>query len=340
MGYLVTRGSKAGARSQGGARGRLAESYNRSSLAVDFEEDGAALAWKPMPQLVPRPMIVNGPAPRMFRGLEPALFKKDKRSNAVSFCIHVGVIGAILWWSFTAHPVVHDETTTVPIKFVLTDPPVMQVAKQEGGGGGAHQVTAPVKARPQPKPVVPQPPAPVVPRVKMLPPQIAQVETPKLPEPTHQVNMELNSNVPQFNASNSPQVALKAPSAAAHSSFGVMGGGIGIGQSAGAGPGSGGGYGGGVMSVGGGVSAPILIHSVQPEFTEQARRSDLQGTVAIELIVDSQGNPQDVRVVRRLGMGLDQKAVEAVRQYKFKPAMYQGHPVSVQMVVDVDFRLH
>ena len=104
--------------------------------------------------------------------------------------------------------------------------------------------------------------------------------------------------------------------------------------------GGGGGYGGGLMSVGGGVAAPEVIHSVEPEFTEDARRANFQGSVSIKLIVDSQGTPQDVRLVRHLGMGLDEKAIEAVKQYRFKPAMYQGHPVSVQIVIDVDFHLH
>ncbi len=338
MGYLITRGSKANGKSQsaGGPRGKLAESYNRSSLAVDLQEDGAALAWRPMPHLVPRPTLVTGPAPRMFAGLEPALASKDKKSNAISFCVHVCVIGVLLWWGMAMHQVVQNQEIVTPIKFTLTDPPVMQVAKVEGGGGGggAHEVAPPVKAV--------EPPKPVVPHIKLMPSQIAQLEKPKLAaEPTQQVNMQLNSSLPQLGMQDSPQVALKSQGPGAHSGFGSsMGGGIGIGQSSGAGPGSGGGYGGGVMSVGGGVSAPVVIHSVEPAFTEQARRSDLQGTVAIQLIVDSQGNPQDAHVVRRLGMGLDEKAVEAVRQYRFKPAMYQGHPVAVQMVIEVDFRLH
>ncbi len=94
------------------------------------------------------------------------------------------------------------------------------------------------------------------------------------------------------------------------------------------------------MSVGGGVSAPVVIHSVEPEFTAEARSANFQGSVTIQLIVDSAGNPQNVRVTRHLGMGLDEKAIEAVRQYRFKPAMYEGHPVAVQIVVDVDFHLH
>ena len=94
------------------------------------------------------------------------------------------------------------------------------------------------------------------------------------------------------------------------------------------------------MSVGGGVSAPQVIHSAEPEFTDDARRADFQGSAAIQLIVDAQGNPQDIVVLRHLGMGLDEKAVEAVRQYKFRPAMYQGRPVAVQMVIELDFHLH
>ena len=94
------------------------------------------------------------------------------------------------------------------------------------------------------------------------------------------------------------------------------------------------------MSVGGGVSAPQVLNSVEPQFTEDARRADFQGSAAIQLIVDAQGNPQNLRVLRHLGMGLDQMALDAVRQYKFKPAMYQGHPVAVQMVIEVDFHLH
>ena len=94
------------------------------------------------------------------------------------------------------------------------------------------------------------------------------------------------------------------------------------------------------MSVGGGVSAPALVHSAQPEFTQEARAANFQGSVSIQLIVDAQGNPQNVRELRHLGMGLDEKAIEAVRQYRFKPAMYQGHPVAVQMVINVDFHLY
>lgn len=145
--------------------------------------------------------------------------------------------------------------------------------------------------------------------------------------------------MPRLGAPHSLQVAMTSQGQGGPNGFGFgLGGGVGSGHGTGQGPGSDRGFG-GVMSVGGGVSAPEVIHSVQPQFTPEARSQNLQGIVAIQLIVDSQGSPQDVRVVRQLGMGLDEEAIAAVKQYRFRPAMYEGHPVSVQMVIDVDFRL-
>ena len=94
------------------------------------------------------------------------------------------------------------------------------------------------------------------------------------------------------------------------------------------------------MHVGKGVSEPQLIYSVDPEFSDEARRAKYQGVCIVSVIVDAQGNPQHVRVARSLGMGLDEKAIEAVKQYKFKPAYYQGHPVAVEMDVIVNFRIY
>jgi TonB family protein len=118
------------------------------------------------------------------------------------------------------------------------------------------------------------------------------------------------------------------------------GGGIGSGKGNGYGPGEGGGYGGGLYHVGGGVSAPQLVFAPDPEFSDEARRAKYQGVCVVSLIVDAQGNPQRVQVVRHLGMGLDEKAVEAVKQYKFKPATLQGKPVPVEVNIEVNFRIY
>ena len=92
--------------------------------------------------------------------------------------------------------------------------------------------------------------------------------------------------------------------------------------------------------MGGGVSAPKALQTPDPEYSEEARKAKYQGTVVLWLVVDPNGNPQQVKVARSLGMGLDQKAVEAVRHWKFEPAMKDGRPVAVQINVEVNFRLY
>ncbi len=317
------------------------EAYNRSSLAMDAFEDQASAWPQHMPHLISRRYAMAGGAPGAlgWKGFQPVSFKRDRKSSFVSFIIHVLIVTLVLWWSLTSHPHVVETANTVvtPMHFTLYAPPpppqVMPVAKVQGGGGGggAHQLIEPTRGH-----------VPKVARIQTLPPQIVRVANPKLAvEPTMQVHIPSSNPLPNFGVSQSPQIALASQGSGSGSRFGHgLGGGIGASQGSGAGTGNGGGYGGGLMSVGGGVSAPILIHSVEPEFTDQARQANYTGTVSIQLIVDSQGNPQDAHVVRHLGMGLDEKAVEAVNQYRFRPAVYQGHPVAVQMIVEVDFRLH
>ncbi len=95
-----------------------------------------------------------------------------------------------------------------------------------------------------------------------------------------------------------------------------------------------------VYSVGGNISAPIPLNMVKAEFTSEARQAKHEGVCLIALIVDSQGNPENPHVVRALGMGLDEKSLEAVSRYKFKPAMKDGTiPVAVRVTVAVNFRL-
>lgn len=347
MGNLASRTPKPllrEAQSTPDSYGRLqgSEIYNRSSLAFDFGGAGVgSLEWQSQVTSELTPAIHAVPDTLIFKELDRLQFKRDRTSSVISFLLHVLAATGVLWWGLTAHiHVVQTQTATVvPVEFKVYDPPpppppVMPIAKVMGGGGGggAHQVVEPIKGHPPTK----------VATIQTLPPQIARINSPKLEvEPTVQVKMPSNDKMPNLGMSQSPQIALASQGSGAGSGFGHgIGGGIGMGKGSGAGPGSGGGYGGGIMSVGGGVGAPVVIHSVEPEFTEEARRANFQGTVSIQLIVDSQGNPQNVRVMRHLGMGLDDKAIEAVRQYKFNPAMYQGHPVAVQMVVEVDFHLH
>jgi TonB family protein len=117
------------------------------------------------------------------------------------------------------------------------------------------------------------------------------------------------------------------------------GGGLGSGKGGGFGPGEGGGVGGGVFRVGGGVSSPIPIYKPDPEYSEEARKAKYSGTVTLAVVVDVEGQARDIHVVKSLGMGLDEKAIEAVQKWKFKPAMKGGQPVNVRATIEVNFRL-
>lgn len=95
----------------------------------------------------------------------------------------------------------------------------------------------------------------------------------------------------------------------------------------------------GVFRVGGGVSAPRVSYSPDPEYSDEARGAKYQGVCVLTLIVGPDGLPWDIRVARSLGMGLDEKAIEAVKQWRFQPAMKDGKPVAVAINVEVQFRL-
>ncbi len=117
-------------------------------------------------------------------------------------------------------------------------------------------------------------------------------------------------------------------------------GGIGSGNGRGLGPGEEAGTGGGVYRPGRGVTPPRPIYSPEPEFSEEARKAKYQGTCTLMIVVDTDGKPINLRVVSSLGMGLDEKALETVRTWRFEPGQKDGHPVKVEMAVEVDFHLY
>jgi TonB family protein len=205
-----------------------------------------------------------------------------------------------------------------------------------GGGGGDHSIVDPIKGK-----------LPKIEKDPVVPPQVQTVENPKIPMPSAidvQKNITLpdNPNLPNIGVTRSANVALASNGQGSGGGMGTgRGGGLGSGAGNGYGPGYGGGAGGGLYHVGGGVSAPVALNSVEAEFSDEARRAKYQGVCLIQMIVDAQGNPQNPRVVRALGMGLDEKALEAVRKYKFRPAMKDGRtPVPVMITVEVNFRLY
>ncbi len=92
--------------------------------------------------------------------------------------------------------------------------------------------------------------------------------------------------------------------------------------------------------MGGGVSSPRVVYSPEPEYSEEARKAKYQGTVVLHLIIGSDGRPRDIRIQRSLGLGLDEKAIETVRTWRFEPAKKDGQPVAVAINVEVNFNLY
>jgi periplasmic protein TonB len=220
--------------------------------------------------------------------------------------LNLAILGLAIWLGLTIiHPPTKPKVdlTNVDVSDILKAPK-MTAPAGGGGGGGSHDIVDPMKGK-------------LPPRMKdpITPPMVPVLEKPKL--------------------------AFTPSGSGGGGGMGSgYGGGLGTGNGNGYGPGSGGNTGGGVYRIGGGVSAPVPIFTPEAEFSDEARRAKYQGVVLISLIVDAQGNPQNPRVSRPLGMGLDEKALEAVKKYKFKPAMKEGKPVPVMMSIEVNFRLY
>ena len=105
------------------------------------------------------------------------------------------------------------------------------------------------------------------------------------------------------------------------------------------GPGPGEGYKAGIFISGNGVSAPTVLTRVDPEYSEEARKARFSGAVQLSFVVGIDGHGESIQVVRGLGMGLDEKAVDALRQWRFKPGTNKGAPVRVRALIEVMFRL-
>ncbi|MGI4755469.1 MAG: energy transducer TonB [Janthinobacterium lividum] len=260
----------------------------------------------------------------------PMDVKRDPKSTAVAVGVHALIFLLIFWISSRViKVVVASKPKVAEITFEQPPPPqpILKVPspKPMGGGGGAHDI-APVTQGRLPK----FSPTPIVPPSN--PPKIE----PKLtvdPAINVQTNLHMtNNNMPNLGIPNAPNVGV-------NSLGNGSGGGLGSGRGNGLGNGSGGNTGGGAYQIGGDVSAPQLIYQVDPEFSEEARKAKFQGEVLVHLIVDATGRPTQVRVIRPVGMGLDEKAREAVAQYKFRPARKGGQAVPVELNVAVNFQI-
>ncbi len=296
------------------------------------------------PEQLPPLQLTSKPVP--VRPIWGA-YDYKKRGAFGSTFVHIVIVAALVAISLAGRRVVQsvvkpDENVQLIVPADLMNQPMPVSMKPNdtigggGGGGDRDKLVAPKGKLPKQSMEQITPPAMVI-----------RNEHPKLPvEPTvvvpPQVKLNLAANMPNIGDPLS-HVPSGPPSNGTGSGGGIgsgSGGGVGAGEGPGVGMGRGGGYGGGIFRVGGGVSAPKALFTPDPEYSEEARKAKYQGTVVLWLIVDQAGRPRDVKIARSLGMGLDQKAVEAVRNWKFEPALKDGKPVAVQINVEVNFRLY
>ena len=211
--------------------------------------------------------------------------------------------------------------------------PVGDKAMGGGGGGGDHdKLTASKGALPKQKMEQITPPAAVIRNNDpKLPVEASVVVPPTIPLP-HSGPMGDPLTGVLGAASNGTGVGGGIGSGS--------GGGVGSGFGPGVGPGHGGGFGGGAFMVGNGVSAPRPIYAPDPEYSEEARKARWQGVVVLKIVVGPDGRTHEAQVLRSLGLGLDEKALEAVKQWRFEPAKKDGQNVAVLVSVEVAFHLY
>jgi len=260
---------------------------------------------------------------------------QEKRAGATSILIHVAVIGLLflVGTNKTVQTIVKQQIQLIAPDLAPYQPTVKKTAMGGGGGGGDRSPTPPSKGK-----------LPKLATKQFVPPMaVVHNPDPKLVmEPT--LVIQPDANIPKVNMDvlGDPLAKSGIPSNGPGSGAGIgtgSGGGVGSGSGAGFGPGHGGNMGGGAYRIGGGVSPPKLLFKVEPEYSEEARKAKFQGTVLLTVVVDEKGDPRDIRIIRPLGLGLDQKAIEAVQKWRFEPGKKEGKPVPVIAQVEVNFRL-
>jgi len=267
-------------------------------------------------------------------------FYNYKKNGALGSTVaHVVVIALIIGGTILGRRMVTKVEAKSQVETKLIDPGDYELKPGKtqaggGGGGGDRDVLQASKGR-LPKFSMQQitPPAAVI-----------RNENPKLAvEPTVVVPPDIH--MAQVNMPNlgDPKSSALIPSNGTGSGGGIgsgSGGGVGSGNGPGVGPGEGGGIGGGVFRIGTGVTPPRVIYQTDPEFSEEARKAKYQGTCVLGLVVDANGRPTAIRVLSALGMGLDEKAIESVKNWRFEPGKKDGHDVAVEIAVEVDFHLY
>jgi periplasmic protein TonB len=264
------------------------------------------------------------------------LYRRDNKSFIYSTGLQVAVVAVLFTLGATKQGQMAIRSAVTIFTPLDTAPPEAAPKKQtmQGGGGGGTRDPLPASKGKLPKASLRQftPPEAVLtnlnPKLAMEPTIIAPPDTP----------------LPSINAKNYGDPFGKNGPLSNGPGWGGgigsgSGGGVGSGKGGGVGPGSGGGFGDGVFRVGGGVSAPTLLTKVEPEYSEEARKAKYSGVVVLAIVVMPNGQASNIRVQQSLGLGLDEKAIEAVKKWRFNPGKKDGQAVPVAATIEVNFRL-
>jgi protein TonB len=274
----------------------------------------------------------------------PFLFENQPKrltaAFATSFGLDVGMIALVIFLSRLPH----SSTQIADISQPFNNPNIVWLSEPGpggGGGGGGNKMKEPPRQAELPgKDKI------TVPVAK--PPKLEiQKEVKDEPNPIEQLNIPAKSlAAAQDSLPGAIDVPPGPPTVSQGSGSGGGAGtgtgtGIGPGTGSGLGDGSGGGTGGGVYRLGTGVTTPKVLREVKPQYTSDAMRAKIQGTVLVQCIVRPDGSVTDVEVLRSLDptFGLDQEAMKAARQWRFAPGLRMGQPVPVLITIELTFTL-
>jgi TonB family protein len=256
-------------------------------------------------------------------GVGYGTYQQKPENFLLSFVTHTAALGLMFWLLHLTVPAkIIPPTTSNSVELAPYVPQHVGKGGPSGGGGGdASKLKASAGTPPKAA------------KQQFTPPTVLPQQKSKLMiEPTVVADLKVPPNAQLGD----PLSKLMTPS----NGTGV-GGGIGTGSGGGVGSGHGGpGVGPGIFHVGEGVSAPRAIYTPEPEFSEEARKAKYQGVVVLNIIVGTDGRVHNPRVVRALGMGLDEKAIEGVKTWKFDPSKKDGRAVAVEMNIEVAFNLY
>lgn len=265
------------------------------------------------------------------------LYGQQKKSFLISTALQSAVVAG-LFLGFTS-PTVQEKVKQVATIVMPADlaPAELRVKPHEnrGGGGGGDRSLLPASKGRLPK---------IAPRQFVPPAAVLHNQSPKLAmEPSILVPPDIAVPTVDMASYGDPLAKLGPPSNGPGSGGGIgagKGGGVGSGSGGGVGPGEGGGFGGGIYRVGDhGLILPVPIYKPEPEYSDDARRARLSGEVLVQLVIDENGRTRDFKIVRSLGLGLDEEAIKAVSTWRFKPATKNGKPVAILGEVYVGFHL-